>query len=490
MPYLPSNQSTLILGLGLILGLPVVVIGLGELIERCKRHHNPLANVLNAIRNGVLPLLSLWLVMRKFFHVPDGAIALRVIGSLSWIVILYALLLLLNIALATGKKQHLVHIPNLLFQFLRASVVLSIIAYVLAQVWDVDLTKVIGALGIGSLVIALALQDTLSNLFSGFLLIIESPFKVGDWIQIKDLKGEVIEINWRSVRIKTFNRDIIIIPNGNLGKETICNYTLLDPLHAVRLRISFSYNDHPDLVCQTLSAVALSVKGIESQPPPMIAPQVYKNTYIEYEILFFIKDYGLVEEIENEFWTRAYYAIRRHQLHFPFADKIEYKIDRLPVDTNNNPENVAEVLRSLPLFARLDQTAIEHLSQNARLELFGMKEQIVCVGVFDLAFYVILSGQVSLAVSDSHGKQQEIAQLSEGDFLGEMVFLPGELSHVSAKVTETAKVITIAPEAITHLIQNHPKFALEMSQFIDERRKLIRIAKGIERSSSGLSSLN
>ncbi|MEH2410107.1 mechanosensitive ion channel family protein [Nostoc sp.] len=483
MSNLSSDQFTLLQGLVLILGLPLLVVGLGELIERCRRHKNPLASVLNATRNLLLPLLALWLVMRQFFQVAEDAIALRMIGSLFWIACIYTTLLLLNIVLGTGNKQRFgqIHLPNLVFQFLRALVVLGILAYMLAAVWKVDLTKVVGTLGIGSLVIALALQDTLSNLVSGFLLIVESPFRIGDWIQVEELEGEVIEINWRAVRIKTLDRDIIIIPNGNLGKKDICNYTLLDPLHAVRLKIPFSYEDHPDLVRKTLRAAALSVEGIQPQPLPQIRPLVYKNTYIEYEIRFFITHYGQVEKIEDEFWTRAYYAIRRNRLHVPFADKIEYKLNHLPIDSDNTPEGLNEIIRSLPLFARLDPTTIQYLTHHATVELFGIGEQIICAGALAQAFYVLLRGQVLLSV-DEQVDQQEVAHLSKGDFLGETVFLPGEPSPVSATVTDTATVLRLPPAAIAYVTQHHAKFALEMSQYIDERKKLITIAEGSQHS--------
>ncbi|MGM3305396.1 mechanosensitive ion channel domain-containing protein [Anabaena sp. WFMT] len=391
----------------------------------------------------------------------------------------YILLLLLDTILATDKKQRLwqVNVPNLLFQFLRAVIFLSILSYLLSQVWGVDLSKVVGALGVGSLVMALALQDTLSNLVSGFLLIIESPFKVGDWIQIGNLQGEVIEINWRAVRLKTIDRDIIIIPNGNLGKENICNFTLLDPLHAIRLKMPFSYQDHPDLVRQTLREVALSVDGIRPHPLPQIDPQVYKNTYIEYEIRFFITNYSQFEAIEDLFWSRAYYAIRRNRLHVPFADKIEYKINEMPVNRNSTPEGLTEILRSQSLFTRLDHTSIQYLTQHTTVELFGIGEKIVVAGAFDQAFYILLSGQVLLSVNDQSGQKQEIAHIFEGDFLGEMVFFNNvEPSLVSATVIQTTSVISITPGAIAHLTQNYPKFALEMSQFIDERKKLIRLA--------------
>jgi Cyclic nucleotide-binding domain len=247
----------------------------------------------------------------------------------------------------------------------------------------------------------------------------------------------------------------------------------------VCLPLYTAYEDHPDLVRETLLAVALSIDGIQPQPLPQIDPQVYKNTHIEYEIRFFITNYSRLEEIEDAFWSHAYYAIRRQHFHIPFPDQIEYKIDRLPVDPNNTPERLIEILRSLSLFTDLDNPTIQYLSQHATVELFGIGERIVCAGVCDRAFYVLLSGQVLLSVNDRIGQQHKVTHLSEGEFLGEMVFLPGEPSRASATVTKTVTAIEIAPAAIAHLTQNHPKFAVEMSQFIDERKKLIRIAEGL-----------
>ncbi|MGM3305397.1 hypothetical protein ACSQ6I_05300 [Anabaena sp. WFMT] len=84
---LPNDQEILLQGLAIIIGLPIVVIGLGELTEQCKRHKNPLAQILNATRNLLLPPLSLWLVMAHFFDVPKDSLALRIIGSLSGLLV-------------------------------------------------------------------------------------------------------------------------------------------------------------------------------------------------------------------------------------------------------------------------------------------------------------------------------------------------------------------------------------------------------------------
>lgn len=467
-------------GLAVILGLPLITIALGELIERLDRNSNPWAEVFSAVRNLLLPPLVLWFVLRQFFQVPETATTMRAISSCYWLALTYVLLLLLNATLSASRKQKLIDIPNLLFQFLRAFVVLIILAYILGQVWNVDLTKIIGALGIGSVAIAISLQDTLSNLVSGFLLIVESPFKVGDWIKVGETEGEVLEINWRAVRIKTFDRDVVIIPNGNLGQENICNYTLFDRLHAMRLKMPFSYEDRPDLIDRTLRQVALTIEGVEPKPEPEAVPKIYNNTHIEYEIVFFITHYSEIERIEDEFWHRTYYAIRRAGFKIPFANKLEYKLDFVPPDTSTSSQKIVQTLRSLSLFNRLDSSSIEHLSQNSTVELFGIGEKIVCAGELDCAFYILLGGQAILLKEDITGKQQEITGLTEGDFLGETVLLARKPSLVSAIVTNTVTAIAIAPSAISHSIQQSPQFALEISQFIDERKKLIGIAAAID----------
>ena len=467
------NRAILIQGLIVVLGLPTMAIALGELTERYRRKKDPLYKVFGATRNLLLPPLVLWWVLRQFFQISETAIFMRTLGSLYWLALIYVLVLLLN-TIVTNKQHRLIDIPNLLFQFLRAFIVLLLLAYILSQVWQVDLTQVIGALGIGSVAIAISLQDTLSNLVSGFLLIVEKPFKIGDWIKVGQLEGEVLEINWRAVRIKTLDRDVIIIPNGNLGKENICNYTLFNPLHAVRLRMPFSYEDRPDRINQILRQVAFTIDGIEPQPAPEVVPKIFNNTHIEYEVVFFIIHYSQLERIEDEFWNRAYYAIRRAGFNIPFANKLEYKLNFEPPDTGNTPDNIISILRSLPLFSRLDNSAIEHLAQHTKVEIFGTGERIVSQGEIDSAFYILLGGEAILTRSD-RARQTEVARLSEGEFLGETVFLAKESSLVSATVINIVTAIAIAPNAILDVVRRTPQFALEISQLIDKRKNIISI---------------
>lgn len=480
MPANLTSQDTILFeGLGVILGLPLLMIALGEAIHRLRRAGSPLAGVFSATRTLLVPLLAAWLIAARFFGVPGDGMPLQVVRTLFWIAFTYTLLLLFRNLVASGGERRTswqIIMPNLLFQLVRALLVFGALTYLLASVWKIDVSQIMGTLGIGSLVIALALQDTLSNLVSGFLLIIESPFKVGDWIKVGDIEGEVIEINWRAVRLRTIDRDVVIIPNGNLGKENICNFVLNDPLHAIRLEMDLPISEHPDLVQKTLLQVMLGIDGILPMPEPEVDPMEFKNSAIRYEVRFFITDYAKSEPISDEFLRRAYYALKRAGITFPYAERVEQRTVPVAPDPAAALTRVEATLKRQPLFAHLDEVSIRSLADSSKFELFGTGENIVKAGTPDEAFFVLLAGTATLT-SESAGRS--VAHLAEGDLLGEMVLLPGEPSPVTATVGDTATVLRIEASAINDLVQRIPRFSLEISQFIDDRRKLTENAKKI-----------
>ena len=88
--------------------------------------------------------------------------------------------------------------------------------------WDADVGGLFTALGVGSIVIGLALQNAVGGVISGLLLLFEQPFKIGDWLDTGGVKGRVVEVNWRAVHIDTGN-GIQIVPNSTLSGASFTN---------------------------------------------------------------------------------------------------------------------------------------------------------------------------------------------------------------------------------------------------------------------------
>ncbi|MDB9509957.1 mechanosensitive ion channel family protein [Kamptonema animale CS-326] len=463
-----------------ILGFPLLIVILGEVISRLEPRGNiRLVRFLNSLRSFVFPCLAIWLVMNQFLGFPHDSIFLRLLETLIWLGVIFAGILLLGILLTTEQNPtswHLFKVPRLFLQIIRILFFLGITTYILSSLWQVDLSNIAAALGVGSVVIALALQSTLSNLVSGFLLLFDSPFKVGDWIRFGDIEGQVVDLNWRSVRLRTLNRELLIVPNGVLDQQNIFNYHSGDRVHGERFKIGFSYDDAPNFVQRVIKSAAIATKGILSDPAPDVFTMSYDDFAITYEVKYFIDDFQNVEEIRNDFRTRIFYAAKRNGLTIPFPIRT---LQHVRIRTPQREERVQEIaifLQSLPFFAFLESEAIAKLADVAILQFYGLGDEVISEGIPDPGFYIIEEGAIKLLVTDLYGSQQEVIHLSREDFFGETALLPGENSQVTGVVTQDLTVLVFEREAIATLMAGSARFARQINQFIEERKKRIEQA--------------
>ena len=485
-------DSTL-LGWLLVLGLgfPLLSLLLGEAAERLERQGHPLAGALRKMRRYVLTSLAVLLVMQQLLKVAKTATPTRFVETVAWFAIILAGVTLINALFTTTKPsiKWQLQVPNLLFQVARAAVVLLIGYYVITGVWRIDLSSVLTAVGVGSLVIALALQDTLSNLVSGFLLLIAKPFKTGDWIEFDGIDGRVIEQNWWSVRLKSNLGRQFLVPNGTLAKATINNFEQAGIWKC--LTVSFSYDDPPNKVILALNDVATGSEIVEQAAAVV---KSYDDSSISYGYWYKIlpeKSFAAAIELP----PRIYYVAQRHGLTIAYPIAVQYTVDakqgvpnRIPQVVQNRQPEIAAYLRSLPYFSKVDDGQIEQLSRQTRVATYGKGELVTQEGQPDEGLYIIFSGQVRMRVTDDRGNNQELARLDAGDAFGEMALFPGEVSPVTTTVETDSEILVIPAEEITRLIQINPQFASDTIQFIEERKRTVQLAKGVSQESTLITS--
>ena len=198
--------------------------------------------------------------------------------------------------------------------------ILAIIAsaFVFPYIWKFDLGSLLAALGVGSFVIGLALQDPLENLFNGVSLLMAKPFQKGDWVQIGEELGKVVEFNWRSVKLVNRFNELIIIPNNMLGRERIKNLSRPSKIHAELITIGFSYNDNPHKVKQVLLDIAKNTEGVLASPESIPLTISYDDFYITYGLKFFIKDFEDQILLKDRLMTQILDAAATNQLTIPY----------------------------------------------------------------------------------------------------------------------------------------------------------------------------
>ena len=474
-----------LLGWVLLLGLgfPLLGILLGEAASRLERQQHPLAVGLRQVREYVLPPLAVLLVMRQVFSVAGKDSWARFVETLTWVAVIVAGLSLIN-ALLTTKKQPIkwqIHVPNLFFQVARGVVIFAIGYHIINGIWDISLEGLGSTVGIASAVIALALQDTLSNLVSGLLLLFAKPFRMGDWVEIDGKQGRVLEQNWWSVTIATpffkFN-----VPNGELSKASIINYG--QGAIWKNISVSFSYNDSPNVVIPALNSLVEGIDAIKSEASAEVSS--YEDSSITYELWYKIvpeED----EDVSAELKARLYYLTKRYGFTMPYPMNAQYSLkatqgtpSKIPQVVSNRQQELATYLRSLPFFMTLNDNQIEKLADQAQFKAYGKGELIIQEGKEDEGLYIIFKGTGHAYLIDEQGDRQIVDDLELNEAFGEMAIFPGEVSPVTAVADEDVEVVVIPADEIIEAIESNNKFASEILQYIEERKKMVRLAKGIK----------
>lgn len=316
MNFLPTQAF--LWGMLIVAGVVAAIIVLTETIDRLKRNHNPLARVVELVRNIVLVLLAILIVQRVIVGLETFNLPVQIVSTLFWGFVVVSLIWLANI-LFRERQEPTWHdnIPRLFKRLPVYIVALLIVIYLLQVVWNIPLSDYAAALGIGSIAVAFALQDTLSNLVSGLLLLVNRPFSEGDWIHAGSTEGRVTLVNWRYTQIETRNGDLVVVPNGSIAQDSIINHS--QPRRRTRVveAIDVAYVSPPNKVKHMFIDTMLNTPGILHEPAPDVAVTKLDDPLMGYEVRYWIEDYADRPRIHNDFMTRVWYAARRHDVPFP-----------------------------------------------------------------------------------------------------------------------------------------------------------------------------
>ena len=139
-----------------------------------------------------------------------------------------------------------------------------IVIIILLDYFNIEVSGVVTTLGIGSLAIALAAQATLSDTISGFVIMVDRPFRIGDRIEIQDLDtwGDVVDIGLRSTRVRTRDNRMVIVPNSVISKSLIVNYSYPDTQYRIQIDIGVAYGTDLEMAREDLIEAVSGVEGV------------------------------------------------------------------------------------------------------------------------------------------------------------------------------------------------------------------------------------
>jgi small-conductance mechanosensitive channel len=459
----------------LVLGFPLLMLVLGEALRWLQRHQPDFVAPLAILRNWTLPALALYLLLVDLLARPRSAVGVRISETLVWITLILAALSLLNVFLFEGAPQGSwqAKVPKLFRDLGRFLLVLIGSAIVLSSVWGADLGGFLTALGVGSLVLGLALQDSLGNIFSGVALLFEQPISMGDWVQIGESLGQVVEVNWRSVHLKTEAEDLLVIPNSELSKGQFTNFSRPTPLHRVEIPISFSYDDPPNRVRHLLIAAAQEIPGVLSKPPVDVVIESYGDFAINYTVEIFAASYSLGEQdIRDDMNLRIWYLAQRHGLTIPYPIRHEIPYTPPLVGPEQRLATSLQLLKRTPGFAGLTGERLERLLLNCPVRTYAADEVVLQPGMALDGLYLILEGEAELVLPDVGGRSCSLGILEQGEYFGEKsALLHGRTSDTLVRAATDLQVLVIPTERLQDLLLEAPRIATDLAEVQEIRRR-------------------
>jgi small-conductance mechanosensitive channel len=194
---------------------------------------------------------------------------------------------------------------------------------VILNALGISITPILATLGVGGLAVALALQDTLSNLFAGFHIITNRIVRVGDYIKIESgQEGYVVDVNWRTTKVKMLDNNTILIPNSKLTQTNITNYYLPDKNLIIFVNIGVHYNSDLKLVeqvtCETAKDVMREVAGGVPEFDPFIRYNSFGDSCIQLTVTLMGKEYFDQYLIRHEFIKRLHQRYSKEGIVIPY----------------------------------------------------------------------------------------------------------------------------------------------------------------------------
>jgi small-conductance mechanosensitive channel len=215
--------------------------------------------------------------------------------------------------------------PGLVPNITRA-LVIGLGTLVMLGTMGVQIAPILTAFGVGGLAVALALQDTLSNLFAGFYITLNKQIRVGDFIKLETgFEGIVTDIDWRTTTIRDTSQNLVIVPNAKLAQMTVTNFALPEPHMTVRIDVGVSYDCEPRKVEQILMDEAKKVmsefKGFVSDTEPVVRLTNFSDSAMGFALFFQVQDQTLNMPLQTEMRMRIHRRFKQEGIEIPYPTR-------------------------------------------------------------------------------------------------------------------------------------------------------------------------
>lgn len=364
------------------------------------------------------------------------------------------------------------------------------------HVVGVDLGSLVTTSAVITAVVAFAMQDTLGNVLGGVVLQLDDSVRVGDWVKLDDISGQVVDIRWRHTAIETRNRETVIVPNGWLVKN---RFTVIgsrrdaSPVWRRWVWFNVMLDAAPSRVCEVLeeSVRQSAIDHVASEPAPTAVLMDVGQGYARYALRFWLKNPRVDDPSDSEVRMHALAALARNGMRLAVVQEErvvikENEARRAHLQAHDRSKRLA-ALGSVELFASLSQQERESLAESLVHTPFVHGDTITRQGSVAHWLYMIISGEADVW-AENEGLRTRVATLKAGSVVGEMGLMTGEPRRATVTARTDVECYRLDKDALRELLASREDIAEEMSKVIVKRQGELESAKATAASEKSKSS--
>src|SRR5256884_5332572 len=217
------------------------------------------------------------------------------------------------------EKKRQTAIPHFLREVVGGIIFLIVLLFILSYGYhaETQLKGLLAGSGVVAIIVGFAGQNLFAGIIGGISIQINKPYKGGDWLQVGERFAEVMEINWRSTRLRTNDNIYLDIPNNEMVGHEIVNLHYPTEVHAMRIRVGVEYKNPPNLVKDALFRATSTADGVLAQPPVKIYLVDFADFAVIYEVKFYMGNHARINEINDAVRTSGWYELKRQGITIP-----------------------------------------------------------------------------------------------------------------------------------------------------------------------------
>jgi small-conductance mechanosensitive channel len=356
---------------------------------------------------------------------------------------------------------------KLVRDLLTALIYLAAVFAIIAYVFNLPVQGLLATSGAIAIILGLALQSTLNDVFSGLVLNFSRPFRPGDQINIDGTtEGQVVEMNWRATHVLTGRRDLAILPNSTIAKAKIVNLNFPSGIHGIVVTVRLSCP--PAMGSAILQTALLNARPVLTIPQPGIRVTSIGERQTEYEVTAFIEGLDSATAAQNELYDLIYRHAAASGIRLaPSKDQpLLLRADDGAQSARSNAERVLDIV---PIFAALTLEERRAIANKLEQVAYETGQVVVEKGTVLKSLFIVGRGVLSVTGGNA-GVEMEVLRFGPGDHYGEVGMLTGAVADANITALAPSIIYELAKADLVPIFESRPQIAQELSHALAERQ--------------------